>query len=286
MRSIVGMSSFEILELFSASKDSQHIEFFTTQEQVDSIGIKGFVDLAQLYHFKLLMPTTVQDSLLLHFDKLDEKSSFHKESRGVEKYGVDSLFFTIKKDEQFTFLHHYMQALKFASIGTKKRVLNLGINRGDEFDIIKKMLGSELFNSIEFVGVDHSISAIEYAKERFCKDKTVSFYAHDINSISELNLGRFDLIISIGTLQSLDFNATFMSIYQNLLEKNGSIVLGFANCRWIDGEMVYGAKMPNNKQSDLSLVIKDIYFCKKYLQQKKHRVVISGKEYIFLSAKI
>ncbi|MGE4473070.1 MAG: methyltransferase, partial [Sulfuricurvum sp.] len=29
---------------------------------------------------------------------------------------------------------------------------------------------------------------------------------------------------------------------------------------------------------------KDIYYCKKYLQQKKFRVTLTGKDYLFLTA--
>jgi len=83
----------------------------------------------------------------------------------------------------------------------------------------------------------------------------------------------------------MNFNQTFMSLYQEHLEKDGAIILVFPNCRWIDGEMIYGAKAPNYAFSEMSLVLKDIHFCKKYLQQKKYRVVITGKDYLFLSAR-
>jgi hypothetical protein len=76
-----------------------------------------------------------------------------------------------------------------------------------------------------------------------------------------------------------------MNIYQNYLLKGGAMILGFPNCRWIDGEMIYGAKAPNYKFNEMGLVLKDIYFCKKYLQQKGYRVVITGKDYLFLSAR-
>ena len=75
-----------------------------------------------------------------------------------------------------------------------------------------------------------------------------------------------------------------MYIVQELLNRDSAIVLGFPNCRWIDGEMVYGARVPNYSFSEQSLVIKDIYWIKKYLQQHKFRVMITGKEYLFLSA--
>ena len=148
------------------------------------------------------------------------------------------------------------------------------------------MLGCDEFVAKEFVGVDYSQSAIEYATGQFSHTKS-SFICHDINKLQELNLGRFDLIISIGTLQSsnIKFNEMFMNLYQNYLEQNGAIILGFPNCRWIDGEMIYGAKAPNYAFAEMSLVLKDIHFCKKYLQQKKYRVTITGKDYLFLTAR-
>ena len=73
------------------------------------------------------------------------------------------------------------------------------------------------------------------------------------------------------------------SLIQNQLEKQGAIILGFPNCRWIDGDMVYGAKAPNYNFSEMSILYNDVIFCKKYLQQKKFRVTITGKDYIFLT---
>ncbi|MEA2019584.1 MAG: methyltransferase, partial [Campylobacterota bacterium] len=35
---------------------------------------------------------------------------------------------------------------------------------------------------------------------------------------------------------------------------------------------------------EMSNLYKDVNFCKKYLQQKKFRVTITGKDYIFLTA--
>jgi hypothetical protein len=75
-----------------------------------------------------------------------------------------------------------------------------------------------------------------------------------------------------------------MNIVQNYLKKDGSMILGFPNCRWIDGEMIYGAQPPNYNFSEMSILYNDVIFCKKYLQQKKYRVTITGKEYIFLTA--
>ncbi|WP_324171552.1 methyltransferase domain-containing protein [Sulfurimonas sp.] len=282
------MKARELLELFKNSKlkAKEVLEVKLLNEEIESIGYKAFVDLAQLFFMKMLSPIYEDKKTILRFYKLDRDSSFHKIQNSTEKYGTDSEFFSIDKTQQFSFLYHYQEALKFINIKDKKRVLNLGVNRGDEFKVIKEMLEVDEFKEKQFAGIDNCASAIEYAKNDF-DDKNVEFFNHDINTLDELDLGRFDLIISIGTLQSsgINFNSTFMSIYQNHLKKDGAIILGFPNCRWIDGEMIYGAKAPNYAFNEMSLVLKDIHFCKKYLQQKKHRVVITGKDYIFLTAR-
>jgi len=266
-------------------KKSIEVEFL--QSDIETLGYKFLVDLAQLFFMKILSIIPKDDVVIVEFYKLDKNTSFHQSSeKSSEKYGVDSEFFTIDKSKQISFLYHYIQALEFVKIDTKTKILNLGVNKADEFKIIKDMVDKDEFDIKEFVGVDYSHSAIEFAKDTL-KDKNIKFICHDINKLDEVLDEKFDLIISIGTLQSsnLNFNQIFMDIYQNYLAKDGAIVLGFPNCRWIDGEMIYGAKTPNYSFSEMGLVLKDIHFCKKYLQQKKYKVIVSGKDYIFLSAR-
>ncbi|MEA1892411.1 MAG: methyltransferase domain-containing protein [Campylobacterota bacterium] len=282
-------TSKEILEWFKSStcKEGDTFELEFSRSDIQRIGYKAFVDLAQLFYMKMLTPLTDTDMVILRFIKLRESISFHKaDDNGSEKYGVQSEFFCIDKTLQFSFLYHYEHALEFINIKDKKRVLNLGINRGDEFRVIKELVGDEDFKQIKLLGIDYSNSVIEFAKQDF-KEDNVEFTCKDINKLQELSLGRFDLIISIGTLQSsnINFNATLMSLYQNYLQKGGSIILGFPNCRWIDSEMIYGASAPNYNFSEMSLVLKDIHFCKKYLQQKGYRVIVTGKDYLFLTAR-
>jgi len=213
------------------------------------------------------------------------QQSFHQDKGlGKEKYGNNSSFSLINKNEEPSFIHSYTQALFNVNIKAKKNILNLGVNRGDEFEVIKNILTKEEFEKLNLVGVDYSASAITLAKQRFAKNAI--FYTHDINDLDKLALEKTDLLISIGTLQSssINFKLLFMSLVQNYLKKDGSIILGFPNCRWIGGEMIYGAKAKNYSFSELSVLHKDIYFCKKYLQQKKYRVTITGKNYLFLTA--
>jgi 2-polyprenyl-3-methyl-5-hydroxy-6-metoxy-1,4-benzoquinol methylase len=282
-------TSSEILAWFEKTdiKQEEIVEIEVLETDIETIGYKAWTDIAQLFFMKMLTPLQIdKERTILRFYKLNPNTSFHKEEKSSEKYGVESEFFNIDKISQFSFLYHYQKAIEFINIKSRSRILNLGINKADEFKVIKEMLSSKEFDSKEFVGIDYSESAIEYAKKDF-SSPNVNFICHDINRLQELELERFDLIISIGTLQSsnINFNETFMSLYQNYLEKDGAIILGFPNCRWIDGEMIYGAKAPNYSFSEMSLVLKDIHFCKKYLQQKNYRVVITGKDYLFLSAR-
>ena len=247
---------------------------------------KSWVELASLYFCKILTPKVSLDNMIIiSYQKLDLNSSFHhnKTENKDEKYGVESSFFEIQKIEEPSFIYYYNQALKNVNIYNRKRVINLGVNRADEFEVIESMLSKEQFRDIDLVGVDYSHTAINYAKNRF---KSKKFYQYDINKLDDLNLGKFDLLITIGTLQSVNsnFKLLFISLVQNLLDSNSALIMGFPNSRWIDKEMIYGAKAPNYSYSELSILYKDVYFCKKYLQQHKYRVTITGKDYIFLTA--
>ncbi len=249
--------------------------------------LRSWLDLAAHLNCRMLTPKSgSEETIVLHFQKL-QTHSFHEENaeQKSEKYGTGSSFAAINKNEEPAFLAAYLHALDVAKIATKKRILNLGINRGDEFALIQELLAQEQFESMEFVGIDHSVTAIDAAKERF-KTPNMQLYSHDVNAIDELDLGTFDLIITIGTLQSpgINYKPFLMNLVQNYLSDEGAIILGFPNSRWIDGEMVYGAKMRNYRESDLSLLLGDIDYAKRYLQQKRFAVRINGKEYLFLTA--
>ncbi len=251
-------------------------------------GYKSWTDLAELLMCKMMTPKKSTFPLVkLHFKRLETQSSFHIESSKTkeEKYGVDSHFSQIQKMEEPAFIYYYRQALENAKLSQRRHILNLGVNTGDEFSVIKNALNTETYKKMHLVGIDHSKTAIAYAESSF-PEKNVRFYVHDINALDRLNLERFDLLISIGTLQSpsINFKPFFMSLVQNYLEKDAAIILGFPNSRWVGGEMIYGAKAPNYTMSEMSLLFSDVMFCKKYLQQKKFRVTLTGKQYIFLTA--
>lgn len=249
-------------------------------------GYKTWLDLAHLLGCKMLTPKEIDENFVqIRYEKLLSDASFHtQESSQEQKYGTSSIFGEIHKNEEAAFIYSYVQALQNAGVSKRKRILNLGVNSGDEFEAIVALLGD--VSEHEFVGIDYCKSAINTAKEKFAAFSNMAFYEHDINDLESLNLGEFDLIISIGTLQSsnLEFNKLLMSVVQNQLKRDGAMILGFPNCRWIDGEMVYGARVKNYAFSEMGLLYKDVTFSKKYLQQKKFRVTLTGKDYVFLTA--
>jgi len=187
--------------------------------------------------------------------------------------------------EEPAFFYYYEQSLDNVNIEKRNKILNLGINRGDEFEVIKNKLDINKYNNKVFIGIDHSKSAINLAKKKF-PEKNVHFYTTDINDLDSLELGEFDLLISIGTLQSpsIHFKPFLMSLVQKHLKKDSALILGFPNSRWLGGEILYGAKAPNYTMNEMSILFNDVIFAKKYLQQKKYRVTLTGKYYIFLTA--
>ena len=284
MQEFTIQSMFEIINILEIKlktlKSKDILEF-----QTSNLDYRTWVDLSQLLYCKMLTPVIVDTKkVIIRFEKLNINNSFHKKiNSNNETYGTNSIFATINKNEQPAFLYYYKQALKNVNIDKRIRILNLGINNADEFKVIQQY--SSNFENLDLVGIDYCKSAIKEAKIKF-PHKNVSFINCDINDLETLNLELFDLIITIGTLQSsnISFNSIFMNLVQNNLKKDGAMILGFPNCRWIDGEMLYGAFVPNYSFSELSLLYKDVIFCKKYLQQKKFRVTITGKDYIFLTA--
>lgn len=248
-------------------------------------GYKALSDLGEILFCRMLTPKMMTEhTVQITYEKLDLNDSFHRSEDKEEKYGTSSRFAVLHKNEEPAFLNPYLRALRSVRVGERKRILNLGINTGDEFDLIRQILQNEDYLNLELVGIDHSPSAIDHARKRF-GEGNATFYVHDINDLSSLELGKFDLIITIGTLQSpgINFKLLFMQLIQEYLTPNGAMVLGFPNCRWMGGEMIYGAKAPNYPYSEMTLLYKDVYYCKKYLQQKKFRVTLTGKDYVFLT---
>jgi 2-polyprenyl-3-methyl-5-hydroxy-6-metoxy-1,4-benzoquinol methylase len=171
----------------------------------------------------------------------------------------------------------------FVRAAAPVRVLDLGVNTGDELTLL---MATPALRDAQIVGVDHSASAIAVARERFAAHPNVRFVEANIMQLTQLELGRFDLVVCIGTLQSgaLDDRELLRRIVQEHLTPNGAVILGMPNCRYVDGELEYGARIVNITQPELGLLVKDVAFYRKYLQQHHKRVFVTGKHYLFVTA--
>ena len=245
---------------------------------------KTWLDLAERLGCRFLTPLMDGAHVTLRFQPLNLQAPW-REEEGTEKYGPDSPFGRVSKLEEPAFLLDYEEALARAALPPGGTVLDLGVNTGDEFAPFERLHPPDLYRSLRFVGVDHSESAIIRARERF-PDPQFSFHKADINDLGGLELPRFDLVISIGTLQSpgVRDRDLLRNLVQNHLTEQGALILGFPNSRYVDGEVVYGARMKNFRQAELSLLVKDVAFYKKYLQQHKFKVFITGKYDLLITA--
>jgi SAM-dependent methyltransferase len=277
--------------------------------------LRVWLDLAERLRLRLRTPRPIDPPLLrLTFEPLRE-NGVGLQFPESEKYGTSSWFARVQKLEDPRFvidlreaLDRVMEALSnagapvgtttddrahvgtatdhdLAHVGTNDpiRVLDLGVNTGDELALMLRLVG---LRDATFVGVDHSASAVAVARERFASNANVRFVEADIMQLAEQGLGRFDLVVCIGTMQSgaLDDRELLRRIVQDHLAPGGAVILGMPNCRYVDGELEYGARIVNITQPELGLLVKDVAFYRKYLQQHHKRVFVTGKHYIFVTA--
>ena len=198
-----------------------------------------------------------------------------------EKYGASSAYQRIPKLEDPCFYGDLTRSLKDISIEQRHQLISLGVNTGDELLPVYR-----LNPGMHCTGIDHSQSALAIARQRF-EPSCSEFVQMDINqihAIDEAYLHRYDVFMSLGTLHSpgVDSKRVFMWCMQHLLVRGAAVIVGFPNCRWTGGQVVYGARTRNRSEMDLSLVVKDIHFIKKYLQQHRFKVTVFGKYYLFV----
>lgn len=249
--------------------------------------LRVWVDLAERMGLRLGTPRPDGEGLVrLELRPLDERATWEPgdDVPASEKYGVGSAYQRISKLEDPGLVLDLGDALERAAPGVGARVLALGCNTGDELALLAT-LRPELRRSGVFVGVDHSASAIAAARERF--GARHGFVEADLAELPALELGgRFDLVISLNTLQSpgVDDRALLRHVVQERLADAGSVILGVPNCRYLDGEVIHGARTKNLRQAELSLVIDGVAFYRRYLHQHRRRVYVTGKHTLLVTA--
>ena len=233
-------------------------------------------DLAERLGLRLATPRIVDDLVLVRLEPLD-RDAVPARGDGTEAYGADSGFARVAKLEDPAFVIDLREALQRANLGEAPRVLDIGVNSGDELELVY-----EVAPHATVVGIDHAASVLAIARARFPQATLIEA---DVAQLATLALARFDLVLSIGTLQSasVDDRELLRRLVQDHLADTGAIVLGVPNCRYVDGEVVYGTRMKNFTQPELGLLVKDVAFYRKYLQQHHRQVFVTGKHYVFVT---
>lgn len=237
-------------------------------------------ELAERLSLRLLTPRSDGALVRIALERLGPVERWDADAP-TERYGRESPYARISKLEDPGFVLDFADALARAAPGPTSRILDLGVNTGDELALIRH-LAPALVDTAHFVGVDHSASALAVARARF---PDVQLVEGDLNRLAELALGTFDLVISLNTLQSagIDDRELLRRIVQHHLTPTGALILGLPNSRYIDGELEYGARMRNFHQPELGLLVKDVAFYRKYLQQHHRQVFVTGKHYLLVT---
>jgi SAM-dependent methyltransferase len=243
-----------------------------------------WVDLAERLGLRLLTPRGDAGLVRLRFERLAPRRPWqggapeaHGPGAATERYGQGSDYARISKLEDAGFAIDLGEALARARLGPRPRVLDLGVNAGEELALITRALPT-----LALVGIDHSASALAVARARF---PAFQFITADLAALADLGLGTFDLVISLNTLQSpgIDDRAVLRQIVGHHLAPRGAVILGLPNSRYRDGELEYGARIPNFHQPELGVLIKDVAFYRKYLQQHGRQVFVTGKYYVLVT---
>ncbi|WP_255215724.1 class I SAM-dependent methyltransferase [Pseudenhygromyxa sp. WMMC2535] len=252
--------------------------------------MRVWLDLADRLRLRLRTPQLVDGQphlIALRFEPLDESARWrdHSPADPREKYGAKTRYQRISKLEDPDLLIDLDEALERLNLPREPRILDLGVNRGDSLAMILG-LRPAWAKTLRFVGVDHSASALDLARARWAElGDRADFIEADLGALERLELGRFDLVLSIGTLHSpgVDHQVVLRHVVKNLLAPGAGVILGVPNCTHIDGEQLFGARTKNFTQPELSLLIKSVAHYKRYLQQHRRKVYVTGKYYVLVT---
>jgi 2-polyprenyl-3-methyl-5-hydroxy-6-metoxy-1,4-benzoquinol methylase len=100
---------------------------------------------------------------------------------------------------------------------SRKKIIDIGCGTG-EFAFLAAKKGAIV------TAIDYSIDAIKTAKKKF-QHKNLEYSVTDAFEIKE----KFDVIISLGTLEHMDDPFSALDFYKSLLKKNGKIIITTPN---------------------------------------------------------
>lgn len=106
-----------------------------------------------------------------------------------------------------------------------KRVLDVACGEGYGSHLLKQ------WGADSVVGVDISVDAIEIATQSF-KTEGVTFQVENVNLPLKLGRKKFDLIVSLETIEHVDDVEFFLNNIKNNLVKGGNVIISCPNDYW------------------------------------------------------
>ena len=242
---------------------------------------RAWLDFADLLGCRCQAPTHMPGgSLRLRLRRLGAEAAWHRGASGPGRYAEEDGFGAVRKLEHPGFLLPLLAALERTRPPDGGRVLVLGCHRGDEIEALNSL--DPPARDLRVVGVDHAPGPLAHARERF---PGASFLEADVGALPA-DLGRFHLVLAVAVLQgpAVDDKRLLRHLVQHHLEPRAGLVVGLPNSRFVDGEVLWGARTRNYREPDLSLVVRDLAAYRRYLQQHGFVTHLGGRYDLLLSA--
>lgn len=259
---------------------------------VARMGLRDWLDLADALEARLSGPLdepgTTGATLLFRLDRLGPETEVHGRSFD-DRYGRAGSFGRVNKAGLPGFRLPLLEALAFARDAETRpdgRVLVVGCHRGDELEVLAASDPPVAPDRV--VGVDRNAEALDEARMHHREARFVEAELATLADGEALPVdGRFDLIVAIAVLQSsgLDGPAVLRGLIRHHAAEHGGVVIGVPASRFRDGEVVWGARTRNFRQTDLSLVVRDLAGHRRYLHQHGYRTRIAGRYDLLLAGR-
>lgn len=253
-----------------------------------------WLDLAQSLGYSLLTPRSapeLEPMIRLRMRVLGHRDwhSSSLPSGHAEKYGAESHFARLNKAEEPHFHQHLLTCARWVGLNEHTRVLSLGVNSGAELKLCLSALSLEQqaqLSEDQWVGIDHSASAIERARDLY-NEPHFSWRVADLRALDDLSLGKFDLIICLNTLHSplIDERQELKRWVSGHLHERGGIIISLPQSRYVETQQLYGDHGFHAAQLRPSKSLKMVTSMQRYLQQHRFEVHTRGKYTLFMSAR-
>ncbi len=235
-----------------------------------------WVDLAEALGARIGTPKSAPDGMVtFRIARLLERPRDPDDPVPSDPYAEGGAFWRMNKLEDAASLRALVEAIGRAELAQGERVLVLGAHRGDELAALAIATGRAV-EDFDVVAVERSPTAVAAGRRHW---PTARWIEADVAAIESWELGRFELLVAIGLLQSpsVDRHALSRTLLKSCVADRATAVIGLPNSRLIGGGSLWGARTLNVGPVEMGLVVRDAAATRRLLQQQRFRVFVTGK---------